>query len=70
MTVPQSDRNRPRKFQPYIYKLFGDLAVWWTPFRMGQFALQFPDFTYISPQVWQISAVKLCMPMPSHLQGV
>ena len=52
-----SNRNRSWRFQPCIYNWFGDLAGWWTPFRIGHFAPQLPDFTYVSPKfdrlVWR-----------------
>ena len=48
--VSLSCRNRSWRFQRCIYNWFGDLAVWWTPFRIGHFALQLPDFTYVSPK--------------------
>ena len=67
--VALSGRNRSWKVQPCIYKSFGDLAVWWTPFKIGHFATQLPDFTYISPNfdrlVW-LCLVRMWYP---YLQG-
>ena len=48
--VALSYRNRSWRFQPCIYKSFGGLAVWWTPFRIGHVAAQLPYFNYISPK--------------------
>ena len=61
-SVALTYRNRFWRFLPCIYKSFGVLAVWWTPFRIGHFPLQFPYFTYISPQMWQTSVAKLMHP--------
>ena len=68
--VALSGRNRSWKVQPCIYKSFGDLAVWWTPFKIGHFATQLPDFTYISPKfvrlVWLNYA---CQWLPNYGVG-
>ena len=65
--VSLSRRNRSWRFQPCIYKSFGDLAVWWTPFKIGHFAKQLPDFTYVSPKFDQLVLLNYACPcIPSY----
>ena len=54
--------------QSCIYKPLGDLAVWWTPFRIGHFGPWSTRFQRNCPQIWQCTVAKLCMFMPSYLQ--
>ena len=62
-----SCRNRSCRFQRCIYNWFGDLAGWWTPFRIGHFALQLPDFTYVSPKFDQLVLLNYACPcIPSY----
>ena len=53
---------------PCIYKPFGDLAVWWTPFRIGHFDPYITRFQRNCPQIWQSTVANVCMLMPSYLQ--
>ena len=36
-----------------IYKSFGELAVWSTPFEIGHFATQFTRFHLYVTQIWR-----------------
>ena len=55
-------------FSPFIYKPLGDLAVWWTHFRIGHFDPWSTRFQRNCPQIWQSTVAKLFMFMPSYLQ--
>ena len=58
----------PEGFSPVSISWFGDLAVWWTPFRIGHFALQLPDFTYVSPTFDQLVWLNYACPCILQLQ--
>ena len=66
--VSLSCRNRFWRFQPCIYNWFGDLAVWWTPFRIGHLPSNYQISSIFHPIVWPTSVAKLCMSMHSQLQ--
>ena len=69
LQIARSYWNRPWMISPCIYKPFGDLAVWWTPFRIGHLDPSGTRFQRNCPQIWQTTVVELCMSMPSYLQG-
>ena len=69
-TVALPYRNRSWRLQPCIYKSCGDLTVWWTTFKIGHFAQQLPDFTYISPNLNRLPWLNYaCQWLPNYVVG-
>ena len=49
----------------------GELPVWWSPFRIGHFALQLPYFTYVSPKFDRLVWLNYeCPCIPSYRKGM
>ena len=61
--------NTSWSIQTYTENTFGELAVTCTPLWMVNIDPHSLYFYCIYPQFWQTSVAKVCIPMPSHLQG-